>query len=1274
MVEEFSLKDIVNVGPVEKRRGLSWKTVYQFLSGLSAEYAVSKGADQESDVRSFIRLFVEGGAERAFKQLTDIDIMDPLLDRLDFQETSGSYGSLSTRLTLSGSADGWKVSIDGLSFDISGSYLRLVSYHGLWYAQVRSEASEHPVYISIRGKDADLPPDSPAPVLSEDSGKDADGIRTVPEEEFFQIGFMQPMDGSQRSAITAPADHDILVLASAGSGKTRVLTARMCYLNNVIGIPIPRMIALTYSKRASGSMRDTVRELFNSTGARRGPRPRPAVDTIDAFFQHFMSDNWQILGFTRKPVYNLDSDGNAKRVSVLRSAMDRAGYVYNGSDYSSLFDKLEKCANGLNVVDPGIDRLLEAFIDIQVENNEMLDFYCVAYVLERAFEKDEAVNAVSSQYSHIIIDEFQDISKLQNGVFSRLYGKGVHFTIAGDDNQTIYTWRGSDTSIIRNMHQDHGFDVIRLTINYRCNPFIVEAGNDILGNLCSSSGQGTRVVSNQDNGERIRVVHVQPDFSDMANEIRKLYGPGKDDERICVLSRSNRPFKEVQNALTGAGVRFNVRSSSSIDTDQSWGYKVFKALVHIRSGETVKGNFDFLNELTGNRCSNIRLRQYLDQESVYQDDGSDDDGPDHPSLGDVIALAKYVDTRFYPAYSMDDLINNYNRGYAEMIEGDLRNDRAVKDQWLVAFQEFVSERSYPYPLKVDLLDSIFDGFEARCSRKTVQEVSGDDVNRVTISTIHSAKGLEFDTVFIVGLNDGEFPRVVDDSIIGDLEKLKQSKQRLNDLRGSITGDVIDGLIDQCGSSQLDTESADAFREGVEDIADDLGSLTYDAVMDYIDLYGDVVSPQVETLRNSVRDRTLELNARISDSDKLEERRLKGQEVPVDELESVAAEVSAAEVARSDAEARLSRFEESISGINRFEHICETARGYFRDLERYDRRQEIIEAQRRFNEEKAEEEKRLFYVAVTRARKLLYLCTTEGETPSPFIYYVNRRNRVDYHINTTEEDRLEEMRNYRLFIKNETAKSHPDMDSIDRSTRELIESSPEEERKEMEKDVEEYISGNKVLSNLGRISPVSDDYLRQARSIDFLGRRYGMDMSSAVILDIARSAEDFLRSGLKDPRKPFVVTDRDTALKIYELVNNRRGRLGDGGRVRDVEKIPSRSYFVELLTGCDSEGNAIGRTDTGEKLNLKELAIELFSVYSAESPLSKNGSYRSRLRYKDIEKKGPGVILLKGLDIANMRNKAVHEDPDLEWNTDSRPYAFECLKEIAGVFILNNDQT
>ncbi len=1275
---EIRLDQIVNVGVVKRRSGTSYKSVHNLLAGITAEYIENSiKPEHNDDLYRELEMFFRQAYKPANEWLVSLRPFDSLNDFLDlifFREDEDSYKVLSSRIFFIRDSDASFIRIGELEFPSSNRFIRICNLDNQKFALVYSQVGETPVYKVIAGPGPkNSYKEETKPIFRDSNGSqvDPDGtcLPLVDPEQFFQLtDDLRKVDKDQKAAISANCDHNLLIVAGAGSGKTRSLVGRMCYLHLVKRIPLNRIAMLTFTRKAAQKLIKSASEQLTESYGNLGITASSTsinASTIDAFFKRLIEIHWSEMGFTKNPKFSFDMKLDTK-LNILSRIIEEDDFPLreeNGGRNENGLEKLkvlraqiENYANGLTVNIPGIDNLLRSYVDWQVRNNEIVEFFCASCIVKNTLDNNEAFkNRLCESFECILIDEFQDINKLQNEIFAALYDTSVHFTLVGDDDQTIYTWRGSDVDIIRDMQKDENVNTVFLTVNYRNNPYIVRAGNSILRRMGERSKNGVEITPYQNTGEKVRICRISKNYAELANEVSKIYDPSKDGDSICILSRKSKCHGDIQKALEGMNIP-SVIIGSRPDSDISSGYKALKAMTFIACRSNVKANYDLLNELAEGRYSNMELKSFITGVKPFTADESG-------SLFRVeymVKLFEYLDITLHPAADFEEMVSNYCRAYACIVENDTSEDRVVQDPCLSSFMDYVSENDWMYPeIGRNVLTSIFSRFERRyLANEQNRDARTNDVNTVLISSIHSSKGLEYDDVFVVELDEKSFPntKIIDseyDELIRKIEDLRLSEKKLGELRSNTANGLYSELISECdtaGFQMMGRDDIESLKEELEDVRDDVLGFTADGIEEYRNIYDAYIRPEIESYKDRLHRINLNKRATEETYHGIEEKLLTADSIDRElesQLQSVSDEISDIDSQIGSMRTEFDGFLRSISHLESMNALCSTAKQYLLDIDHLTHQEQLRNELRKMRDEMVNEELRSFYVSISRARKLLYLCSTLGSCPSKFLDILDREDCEDYELTTRSED--EQMRSLREFKKTvdvEMAKPKPDLEVIDKATAQMMSSTTDDMKAGLESNVNEFLLEN---PDFKKLTGGSRTYLVTALNLDYLGKTTGSDFNNEVLLNLMRSGEELVRSHVSPDAEQIVLDDTDMVEELHK-------KLKFLGRDRKTNNSPSGRYLKEQFYDYPARSPLD---------DFKKIALAQYVTFSGMWP-EVSETYSGNWDVKTINT-DPDEFINCALDLCNMRNETTHTMVDETWKNDYVPYAYNCLKTIVNTF-------
>ena len=554
-----------------------------------------------------------------------------------------------------------------------------------------------------------------------------------------------------------------LVVAGAGSGKTRVLTSRIAALINS-GVYAQNILAITFTNKAANEMRERLRN-FDVKDV-----DKVFVGTFHSFGLKIIRENLELLNLDRNFTI-LDSDDV---LSIIKKILKNnnidpktvsPSYVKNRISYIKnelLSDKeisLYFSDNNESII---VD-IYNEYKDILKANNSV-DFDDLLLLPTRLFmNNDEVLDRYQEHYKYILIDEYQDTNKVQYIMTKLLAAKYRNLFAVGDPDQSIYMFRGANYKNILNFENDYpDAKIIPLLINYRSTQNILSAANGVIShnlerkekNLQSLLGIGEKIKFTSSYDEKHEITLV-------VEEINKLYNKGYDYKDIAIFYRTNAQSRTVEEGMLKANIPYKVVGS-----------------YYFYSRKEIKNLICYLR-LIVNPHDDVSLRRVINVPKrgigdKYINDLEQKAREKNISMFDAIDDAK--------GQAFKDIIiklqkDSENLSLTELVDKIL-NSTGMKE-------ELMQDESLENELRLDNLNefkSITASFEARTGDISIsdfleeislvadiEEHKASD-NSVTLMTLHSAKGLEFKVVFIVGMEDGIFPHQNSFTEVGGLEE------------------------------------------------------------------------------------------------------------------------------------------------------------------------------------------------------------------------------------------------------------------------------------------------------------------------------------------------------------------------------------------------------------------------------------------------------------------------------------------------------------------------
>lgn len=395
---------------------------------------------------------------------------------------------------------------------------------------------------------------------------------------------LEGLNDVQREAVTAPAG-STLVLAGAGSGKTRVLVHRIAWLTGVEGSTPWSILAVTFTNKAAREMRHRIEQLLGQ------PVGGMWVGTFHGLAHRLLRAHWQDAGLP-KTFQILDSDDQQRLIKrIIREMnLDEAKWPPRQAQWFINSQKDE--GRRAQHLDDGGDHYMRQMIAIYRSYQEtcdrtgVLDF---AELLLRAHEmlrdRSDILQHYQGRFAHILVDEFQDTNSIQYAWLRLLSGERANLFVVGDDDQSIYGWRGAKVENIRFFQRDYPKTaMIRLEQNYRSTGNILQAANAVISN--NSSRLGKNLWTDDGAGEPVRVYAAFNEVDEaryVIGRISEAIDSGRKRNDMAILYRTSAQSRLFEEALLQGGIPYRVygglRFFERAEIKDALGYML--SLIHI---------------------------------------------------------------------------------------------------------------------------------------------------------------------------------------------------------------------------------------------------------------------------------------------------------------------------------------------------------------------------------------------------------------------------------------------------------------------------------------------------------------------------------------------------------------------------------------------------------------------------------------------------------------------------------------------------------------------
>ncbi len=574
------------------------------------------------------------------------------------------------------------------------------------------------------------------------------------------------LNSAQREAVTAPLGH-ILVLAGAGSGKTRVLTNRIAWLNRVEGVSPFGIMAVTFTNKAAREMRHRVEHLLGMNVASMW------LGTFHGISHRFLRQHWKEAGLPQA-FQILDSDDQLRLVKrTLRSLeLDEAHYPPKQVQWFINGHKDE--GRRPQHVDDQQDATTAQYVRIYTayesacERAGAVDF---AELLLRALEtlrdNDALLTHFRQRYQHLLIDEFQDTNAIQYAWVRLLAGDTGSVFAVGDDDQSIYAWRGARVENILNFNKDFpDASVVRLEQNYRSSGNILEAANALID--CNGGRLGKNLWTADGEGELITLYNAYNETDEARFIVESIldYVSDKGGRRkdCAVLYRSNAQSRVIEEYLVAAGVK----------------YRVYGGLRYFERAE-IKDALAYLR-LVSHHLDDVSFERVINQPTrgigdktvaqirVYARDANCSMWEASQALVKNNGLTARAATAVNKFIAMIETMSETiaDQSLHQQVEtvsevsgllDHFKKDQSERGQSRVENIEELSNaaRTFAFNYTEDPEVNVLDEFLAHAALESGDGQADAEEDAVQLMTLHSAKGLEFQVVYLAGMEQGLFP-------------------------------------------------------------------------------------------------------------------------------------------------------------------------------------------------------------------------------------------------------------------------------------------------------------------------------------------------------------------------------------------------------------------------------------------------------------------------------------------------------------------------------------
>ena len=573
----------------------------------------------------------------------------------------------------------------------------------------------------------------------------------------------EKLNESQSSAVKQ-TEGPVLILAGAGSGKTTTIVSRLAYLIEEVGIPASNTLTLTFTNKAAKEMRERALNMITEVAY------PPLLCTFHKFGLLFLKFNIHILNRENNFVV-IDTDDKKRIIKKINSEIPTPLIASEISRYKNSLmtpDDAYKQAELFNYQQ--IAKVYEEY-EIYLKENNLVDFDdLISLTFKLLDENPQLAQKTSQKYQYIMIDEYQDTNELQLKLLQKLCSSHTNLCVVGDDDQSIYGWRGAHIRNIMEFDQDFvGANVFKLENNYRSKEPILQVANALIEH--NRSRLGKKLIPTRGKGEDVSTINSNDENEEarkIAVNISKLLESGISADNIAILYRVNVLSRSIEEGLNRAGIAYKLVGGLRF-YDRA---EIKDLISYIRVITNFHDDFSFKRIVNKPKrglgkasIDKIELAAHANETSIYE-------YIKNVPLADLEILVRKKN-----ASTLKEFIKNVEEvsivakestyNFIDVLEDTFHlkdiykgmqdeSDRVLNmDEFYGLFRDFIKNQP----------ESSLDEFLNELTLQSEQDqVEGESIYMMSI---HASKGLEFDHVFIIGLEEGFLPLVGDGS---DLEE------------------------------------------------------------------------------------------------------------------------------------------------------------------------------------------------------------------------------------------------------------------------------------------------------------------------------------------------------------------------------------------------------------------------------------------------------------------------------------------------------------------------
>ena len=579
------------------------------------------------------------------------------------------------------------------------------------------------------------------------------------------------LNEAQRSAVTH-TDGPVMILAGAGSGKTRTLVSRIQYLLDEKNVSPFRVLAVTFSNKAAKEMRERV------TADSKIDVGAIQITTFHSFCARVLRNEAQYLGLSR----NFTIYDTSESKSIIKTILGRRGISQkeiHPNEVQYYLDGLKNLGYYLNCTDDEVldeidqeDIFFSFFKEYEAEllKSNAVDFGSLITGVINLFDNfPEVLERYQKRFHYVLVDEYQDTNRAQFKLIKLLSEKRQNICVVGDEDQSIYSWRGADIRNILDFEKIFpSAELIKLEQNYRSSKNIIEAASHVISR--NTQRKGKELWTDNERGESIRVFECSDDRLEadfIATEVQSLINDNIDPREIAIFYRTNAQSRLIEDSLRRINIPYKVVAGIKFYERK----EIKDLLSYVRCVVNDKDSLALSRVInTPTRGIGVRTLRKIEDEAIKFE----------ISLWEMINKI-LEEPEEYKYLKLSAKVKSGLRSFADLIHESKIAEKNGEDPTVI-YEKLLNESGYLESLEVEKtyeaqgrienLEELYTaikqyqdheekpslvGFLETITLDSSEQDQHEEGKEVSMMTIHGSKGLEYHYVFVSGLEDTIFP-------------------------------------------------------------------------------------------------------------------------------------------------------------------------------------------------------------------------------------------------------------------------------------------------------------------------------------------------------------------------------------------------------------------------------------------------------------------------------------------------------------------------------------